>query len=83
MDPAAAEAAAARVMAIHLAQQEAESLHAVRERVASGWIMVGVSALIGMACGALMGAIRGHTVGGALMLGLLGALIAIIRQRML
>lgn len=82
-DPAALEAAAARIMTMHRIQQDAESLHVARDRIASGWIMVGASALLGLVLGAMMGAIRGHAVAGALILGLLGATLALFRQRML
>ncbi|HZX80335.1 MAG TPA: hypothetical protein VFE72_05225 [Lysobacter sp.] len=81
MDAVAAEAAATRVMAMHLARQEIETLRAGDVRIASTWLIVGIGAVVGMGLGAAMGASRGHALGGALVVGLLGALLAVIRQR--
>ena len=83
LDTASAEAAAARVMAMHLARQDIETGRARGDRTASTWLVVGIAGLAGMALGALMGAVRGHALGGALLLGALGAVLAAIRQRAL
>ena len=83
LDAASAEAAAARLMAMHVAQQEVETLRARGDRKASTWLIVGLAAAGGVALGAVMGAARGHAAGGALVLGLSGALVAALRERAL
>ena len=82
-DPAAAEAEAERVLAMYRLQQQAESLNTARDLTASRWIIVGCTALFGGMAGALMGSARGHPLGAALAMALVGGLLAVIRQRAL
>ena len=82
-DPARAEAEAERLMAAFRLQQDLHGGHVGRDLAASRWIIVGGTALFGAAMGALMGAVRGHALAGAVLMGLTGGLLAIIRQRAL
>ncbi|MGY4517369.1 hypothetical protein [Lysobacter sp. HA18] len=80
-DPAEAEAAAERLLAMHRLQQAADSHGVAHDRIVSRLIIVAIAALVGASCGAVMGALRGHGVAGALLVGLVGAMIALITSR--
>ncbi|GAB1594723.1 hypothetical protein [Lysobacter claricitrinus] len=81
LDPAEAEAAAERLLAMHRVQQAADSHGASRDRIVSRVIIVAIAALVGASCGAFMGALRGHGVAGAVLVGLVGAMLALITSR--
>ncbi|MGY3266114.1 hypothetical protein [Lysobacter sp. HA35] len=59
-DPAEAEAAAERLLAMHRLQQAADSHGVAHDRIVSRLIIVAIAALVGASCGAVMGALRGH-----------------------
>lgn len=73
---AEAEAAAERLMAACRMQQEVDTLHARRDAVGSQALVIGAAALFGAFAGGMVGALRGHPAVGAVMFGLLGAVLA-------
>ncbi|TZF88683.1 hypothetical protein [Cognatilysobacter lacus] len=80
-DAADAEAEAERLMAAYRSQQGADCVHSRRAGSASRWLIIGGTALLGAVVGAIAGAAGGYVVAGAVLLGLVGGLLAIVQQR--
>lgn len=81
LDPAAAEAAAEHLMAMHRLQQQADTRAAAQNRGVARIFIVLIGAVVGGVCGAMMGAMRHHTVAGAFLLALVGAMLALVQSR--
>ncbi|WP_133500735.1 hypothetical protein [Cognatilysobacter terrigena] len=81
LDPAAAEAAAERLMAMHRLQQDADTYATGQSRGVARILIVLIGALVGGVCGAMMGAMRHHTMAGAFLLALVGGMLALVQSR--